>query len=102
MIGIKNKSKFENEYFVLVNTRDNGIESAYLTMSEVVRKTYDLCEYRYVYTVNAQSSLRQILDIILLSENNEPVSLTSLVEKTDTYEEFEEEVNRLLEMAEAK
>jgi hypothetical protein len=39
---------------------------------------------------------------VLLNEKNEPVSLTTLIETTANDDEFQEEVDRLLEMAEVE
>lgn len=101
MINVIAKGKDEKEYFVLLNTRDKGLETAYLTKDEIIDKTVDLFNTRYVYTRNRESILRQIVDIVLLDEKNEAISLTTLMETTSDAE-FNSEVDRLLEMSKAE
>lgn len=102
MINVIAKSKNEKEYFVILNTRDKGLESGILTEDDVFQKTIDLFNVNYVYARNRESVLRQIVDIVLLDEKNEPVSMTRLYEQVANDREFQEEVERLLEMAEVK
>lgn len=102
MINVMTKGKNEKEYFVLINTRQNGLEVAYLTRDEVIEKTADLFDLNYVYTRNRTGMLRQVVDIVLLDENNEGVSTTSLVTECASDGEYQAEVDRLLEMAEVE
>lgn len=102
MANVTMESKNEKEYFVLINTRDNGLEVAYLTREEVDQKTGDLFSLNYVYARNREGMLRQIVDIVLLDENNEAISTTTLSEQTASDGEYQTEIDRLLEMAEVE
>ncbi|MCO7126619.1 hypothetical protein NIE88_12675 [Sporolactobacillus shoreicorticis] len=90
----------DKEYFTIINTRDNGIEIAYLTREEIIDKTADLFEMNYVYARNREGILRQILDVILLDDKNEAVSTTALASECGTDAEYQFEIDQLLKNAE--